>query len=325
MSDVPYELTEKEKIIIQACMLRANYSSRQLETMTGISARDIKKTIKKLQESGVIHRRTYINVYPLGYIFSGLYLALNGEGIKKRKEIVHFLMLHDAVSYLAAFCDQRTLKVTTVSKNGSRVLELIKAISYEFGSVISNRTLFELERIYDYSLCLTDDSNTDDRFLSFGAVSRLEDIDELDHNILKLLTTYNAKNLKTIADKLSIPQSTLSYRMSRLADREIVCGERYILDFDKIGAKSFVHLVTTDSRSDALDMRFGKYTLAEPNLFYIASHIGSWDYEIGSIGFHPNHANIVEERMKSYFRKDGINISTYEIQTLEKVSNYPLS
>jgi DNA-binding Lrp family transcriptional regulator len=105
-------------------------------------------------------------------------------------------------------------------------------------------------------------------------------LDSVDEAILHALSRHPDSSLSTVARTLSMPHSTLQYRIEKLRERRILRGKIYRLATDRIGVQSYRVLIVDRGMSEVQKNLFRKAITQCPNVLAALSCTGSWDYEL---------------------------------------------
>lgn len=107
----------------------------------------------------------------------------------------------------------------------------------------------------------------------------MENIDETDRRILKILQSDSTMSLETIADRLSVSVNTCWRRVRRLEETGIIQARVAICDPKKLGLAQTVFVaIRTSDHSSAWLKKFAKTVTAIPEVIEFYRMAGDVDY-----------------------------------------------
>jgi Lrp/AsnC family leucine-responsive transcriptional regulator len=167
---------------------------------------------------------------------------------------------------------------------------------------------------YHQSFLLEDTYDIKDRELYFIAgIEKEVEIDDIDFKILKALSRNARISSVELGNKLNLTALTISNRIKKLKDINIIQGFRVNIDFSKLGYKYY-----------KVDINIGKFNIRDkivsyvrlnPYLVYFDETAGSSDLELSFIVKNENHFH---ELMKDIIIKFPDTILNYQYYYVNK-------
>src|SRR4051812_40749736 len=93
-------ITSETAAIIRHIHLDGDISAVELGRTLGIKEHVVRYAIRQLEESGVITRKPFINVYPLGLMHYAIFFSLSTASTKRYEDVVRYLTNSDKVSFV---------------------------------------------------------------------------------------------------------------------------------------------------------------------------------------------------------------------------------
>ena len=108
----------------------------------------------------------------------------------------------------------------------------------------------------------------------------LKVIDDVDHRILRMLGHKGAQSHRTIANELSIPQSTVGYRMSNLVKNQIIAGTPYLISPAWLGMLVYRLQLVFNTFSAQTHKELLRWSHQHGSVVSMMRLLGPWDYTL---------------------------------------------
>lgn len=127
---------------------------------------------------------------------------------------------------------------------------------------------------------LNDDDAKHSFCLTQLPTNQLKPIDDVDHRILSLLGHKGAQSHRAIANELSIPQSTVGYRMNNLIKNEIIAGTPYLISPTWLGMLVYRLQLVFNTFSARTHRDLLRWSQQHSNVVSVMRLLGPWDYTL---------------------------------------------
>lgn len=275
------KLSAPQKRVLSAVLLQAGRSHSEIARLLGIREHTVRRTVALLEGKKVfLGRRIFVNPYAFGMT----------------QYIVFLLLPARAQQYRAAF-----RKALCDSEQAGAVVEL--GGEFEFGVQVYARDIRHLQKFFDeisrafphrYVIqeCLpaieTEYSGLADPIpelspppvLRFGPVQRVASISELDSRVLYALANTTYHSLQDVARSLSLPATTLSYRIEALEDAGVIAGHYHLMDPEVLGELPMTILAKSKTLVPSERDALCDYCRAHPRIAWITFFMGRYSAEI---------------------------------------------
>ena len=301
----------KERKILYHLDFDSRQSFRSLGKKVGLSKDIVASRVKKLQEKGIIKGFVaIIDHSKLGYSLYRFYFSFQNVTTNIKKEIFDYFITNNYVDTVGSIEGSYNLMVAILVKNYPQAQAFWQNTLKKYGKYFSKRVFaaFNQEEYYSNRFLL-DDKNISPTILHewFDSGKRVE-IDDLDYQIIKLISQNTRITTIDIAKKLDTTSMIVQYRLKKLKELDIIIAYRLEIDFSKIGY--YMYKVDIDlSDFDKID-HILKYVKSNQNFKFFFKTIGYVDLEFG---FYLNNAyqlNQIMEDLSSKF-PDAIKNYTY--------------
>jgi DNA-binding Lrp family transcriptional regulator len=234
--------------------------------------------VERLVREGVIRQFTVtINPYRLGYTLYKTYLKVSKQR-GRYESLIKLLGAHPRV-YWIADCDGRwDLIFATFARSPFEFFEIQNKILQSCSDIIISFTNLTLVNVWMHRKSYLAAREVSP-FLIGGPPSAYS-LEESDWDILRLLSEDARMSFTDIARKLSVPESTIRYRLENLEESGLVVGYRVELALSRLGMMFFkaqLYLATYEL-DDLKKLR--AYCGKQPNITYFIEQIGDSPVEL---------------------------------------------
>ena len=296
----------KDRKILYELDLDSRQSFRSIGRKVGLSKDLVASRVKKLEEQGIIVSYiTVIDPIKLGYFCFRFYISFQNTTPEIKEDIINYFINNKSVIVVASLRGEYDLLIFSLFQNMDGFFSfwrktLIKYRNYFQKQVFS---AYNQYRIYKYRFLLGDEAN---KFCKFDEKENITisggekvDTDNLDFQILKLLSVNARLSTVEIAEKLKSNTKTISDRIKKLKDLDVIQGYRIYLDhftLDYYYYKANIQLTDYVKRASIID-----YIIKNPALFMIDESAGFVDLELNFIVEDTKHFHQIMEDLNTKF------------------------
>jgi DNA-binding Lrp family transcriptional regulator len=321
--DVGPTLTEKERRIISICQHRGQDSIGELAALTGYSQHIVRYHLESLQERKILQRQVYLDVYRLGLSYNTLCFSLVPGVTKQVRRLITYLKESPRVAYFVALGGEFDFCIDICVREMIEFLEFLQELSTNFGALFNNKSLTSIITLTDYPLDLGEGGRSGQTPLTLGIRGPRASINELDHQILSLLSNRAELGTRDMAQMIGISESTLAYRIKRLESSGVIRGYRYFAASNLFGLQSFMHCIYLRGLSKKLRQLLVEFCQEHPAITYHLECAGNWDFEFGSSVFTAHEVTDLLHDLQLRFGEGISQIKTLPLFSVHKVSKYP--
>jgi Lrp/AsnC family leucine-responsive transcriptional regulator len=319
------KLTPAEQKVLGTVQLRADATVPELCKLTKLRPHQVRYCLNKLIAIGLLRRRVIIDPYQLGYAIYGFWFSLASAAHRSRQAIEKYLSDHSEVSYLGEFGGAYEYKIDILAKTPRDAGRVLSSISERFGEVFGARALIVTVSLSDYPHKYLAPEQTKGRVVTIGSVND-KAVDDVDHKILKALSTIDDKSLPAIARKVGIPSTSMDYRIKGLEKENIIVGHQYwteIETMNTLGMFSFVHRISLRKSDSKALLRMAEFANEDPAVYSMTVGIGEWDIEICTSVSSQRDEREFKARLENALEGLLDTIDSVPVVKNHKVSNYP--
>ncbi|MFH1770344.1 MAG: Lrp/AsnC family transcriptional regulator [archaeon] len=272
----------KDKRILAELDINARASFQSIGKKTGLSKETVIYRIKNLEKKGIIQRyTTLVNFSKIGYTGHAVYSRFQNINDEQKKEIIEYLTNIPKVYWIALVGGKFDIVFGIMAKDIFQFNKIYYKILAKHGhNLVDNAISIRTELRQHKRDYLLNNQSEDFKPPFFGKEPEIEELDELDSNILSILSNHARMNVVEIAAKLEKPVSTIALRIKQMEKREIIQGYTTYIKAQNFGMQSYrLHLNLQNMDEQARNSLFS-YVNSNPNMLLAIETVGSWNFEI---------------------------------------------
>jgi DNA-binding Lrp family transcriptional regulator len=319
------ELSQETLKILYLLESNAAESFRAIADMADLEEHKVRRTFHRLVEMKVITgRAVFVDSMALGYDDYGLFFSLKSTNAKEQKALIRSLADCPLVRWLADVGGSFDYAVTFLSKSAREVRHVLDRISQKHqdafvGKQLSLRTyMMRYPRRY-----LSPHTRGCDTYI-MGKVDGASSIDELDRQILNVLSEGHFTPDNEIATKLGVSPSTIVRRVAALKEAGILLGDTYRVNAGVLGYSSYRVLITMKRLGADIRRRMIQFCDEELAIRIMVESLGSWDYELELEVLDNRDIKQLTGRLYEAFPQDIVSINVIPIFQHLKYSGFPV-
>jgi DNA-binding Lrp family transcriptional regulator len=278
------KLGELERNILVAANLRASEPARVIAKILKVQERTVRYYLHRMEQRGIIRRVPFINVYPLGLRYFNIYFSFSATERSKRLQIVNELKHSSKVSWVGELGGEFNIGFALILKTPEECLDFIEELSSRVGQIFLQKEIVSHRSLTVFPHRYLAPNVKAMNALGYGAGSEKTTqvaIDPLDNTLLKLLSVRGSMPIRTIAQTLGVPHSTIALRIKRLTELKVLAGEWFTVDVNQLGYQTLKLLVEARETSLKFKQELYGYVEQRPEFVYLIECFGKWDFEIG--------------------------------------------
>jgi Lrp/AsnC family transcriptional regulator, leucine-responsive regulatory protein len=243
-----------------------------------LSKQAVNYRINRLKKLGVIsHFVSIVDTRKLGYTFYLIFLQFNNVSTKKEKEIIKFLEGLQEISWLVNCVGKWNLIAGLLVRDPFEVQKSLERILDNYSNSIKEKSLFI---VVDAHPCtkkyLYDERSTNQAFY-FGNRKSIR-LKKIDYDILKELQKNSCMNNVEISRKIGSRHETVKKHIEDMIDSNLIQAFSIKLNPQKYGYEWHNILLRVEAMSTNRRKKFVEYFKNLPNVVFVTSAIGEWDF-----------------------------------------------
>ena len=237
----------------------------------------IRRRLQELMASGSLTQSILIDPRPLGYSIYNFYFDLAAGHVSA---VLTFLQKQQEVAWVMENSGLRRYEATLVVKDYWELNRIFDNLGTVTNFHIERPLLSMPGNVYHWGMRFLDNSKDEAPPMALDRPEDRYEADDLDLSILHALRESGDGSLSSVARRLLVPNSTVSYRYERLHRAGVITAPAYFLVRDVpdlIHAQILVLMKSRASRSRARLMAFCSENVYVEELIEC---VGQWDYKL---------------------------------------------
>lgn len=269
------KLSLKDKKLLHELDTNSRQSLKQIAKNIGIHKNVVRYKIDRLKKLGIIKNYyTVIDSYKLGYVVIKLYVVYQNINSKIKKEIEKYFIKSKITWLVASIEGEFDLDVIFWIKNLNEFYSFWENTLKNYGNYFKeNILIFQIQAIsYKLTYLLDIKQRPNEEKHEITGKGKIISIDNIDLNILRILSLNARIPIIKIADELNLTSNTVQYRIKKLKKMEIIQGFRTDIDISKLGYIAVKVDIFLNTYSDKY--KIINYITNNPYLVCIMNSIG---------------------------------------------------
>jgi DNA-binding Lrp family transcriptional regulator len=319
------KLSEIEREVLAEIELNSNRSSKEVARALGIKEHTVRRTIERLVTQKLVLATVSIDVTRLGFREVSIYLLITAEAEAAEATLIQTLSNSDRVSILVETGGLYSHRLVVIAKDERDLLNWFESLSIPNGVRIVRRDIVVNLDIIDFGRIRIKKDKPKFGIRMGGYSGKPIVLSNIDHGILKAITSAPAISLREISQQTGAPQSTVSFRIKALTEKGIIVAFRYLLVGLKEELRSFKLFVKCSVPAITARQKILQFCEQTEGCSYVIQTFGAWDYEVGIRVPTAKEAAVVAEKLRRLLSKWEYEVSIVPVFELHKFNNYPFS
>lgn len=272
------KLDLKDRKILYELDKNARQTNSEIGKKIRLNKNTVNYKIKRLEKEGVI-----LGYYPvidsskLGVFLVRCYLKFFNTNSEQEQEIIEWLKKDKRVGVVVQIETIYDLAFISPVKDIYEFDKFWLDFKKKFRKHVWNERVDIFSGVYHFKRKYIINSKDPESYDLLGE-NKLAEHDELDLNILRMLSKNAKTPLIDIAETLKTPERTIAFRIKKLEKKKIIQSYRVNINIAKIGYQYFkVNMVLNDMANYE---KLFDFTHNHPNIIYYDKTLSNYDFEI---------------------------------------------
>ena len=290
-----------DRKILNQLDIDSRQSDSKIAKKTHLSKQVVNYRIKNLLKKGIITAFTpQIDIAKLGYGIHKVYIQFGSITKEKEEFVWDYLVNKPNIVWVISCSGKWNIVFGIASKNINQFDFILTEFMDKFSEHILNRsvTVFNKATLH-HRKWLVDE--TIPNYWTLGSKIESFELNQIDRDILNLLSINARRPLIEIANKIQISSSLAMQRIRKLTNKKIIGAFRIAINREKLNmnyCKSFIYYQNKTSKKE--DKLIG-YCNGSKYILGVSKSIGPWDLELEfEVGNYSQFHKIMKE-MKNKF------------------------
>ncbi len=275
-------LSEKDKTILRQLELDSRKSFVKIGKKTRMSQQRVSYSVHSMIQKKIIDGfYTLIDYSKLNAINFRVYFRVTYAHKEKFNKLVTYLKKHPNTSWVAICGGRYDIVCDFLAPNTSSFNKSLKTIISVFPKQLQNYTILTTIVMRNFGRkYLFDNSSNNPNEVIIGGDREPEHFDDIDLNILDMISEDARISAVDIANKLDLTTKTVIKRIKKLISSKTITGFKPILNLSETGHIEFLLLIKCHNVFPKLEDELVNYLKRHPNVVSLVKTLGEWDFEI---------------------------------------------
>ncbi|MBW2982403.1 Lrp/AsnC family transcriptional regulator [Candidatus Woesearchaeota archaeon] len=276
------DLDVKDRRILAELDLNARSTFQEIGKRVRLSKETVIYRIKNLEKKGIIQRyTTLVNFSKLGYTGYAVFSRFQNVNDDLKKEIIDYLTNIPELYWIALVGGKFDIVFGIMAKSVFQFNKIYYKIITKYGNyLVDNIIIIRTELRQHKRDYLIQKKPESFKPPLFGKEPEIVTLDELDSNILSLLSNKARINVVDLAKILNKPASTIALRIKQMQKKEIIQGYTTYIKAQKYGMQSYRLLINLQNMDEKVRNNLFSYVNSNPNMLLAIETVGEWNFEI---------------------------------------------
>jgi len=311
------KIDKKDKKILYQLDVNSRQSLSAIGKKVGLPKNVVAYRINKLKEKNIINNfYTIIDASKLGYTSFRIYLTYQYTDPNLEEEILKYFIKNKQTYWIGSIEGKYDLGMHIWVKEPTEFSNFWEKTLRKYRSYFDKQVItLDFKLLHCRYSYLINEKNTDRKIEITGGEKKVEGIDEIDFEILKVIAENARTPITEIAQKTDTTSTVVNYRIKKLEKLNIIQGYRTSINYSILGYQHFKVNIYS-KKYDNIDLIIN-YIKSHPNLIYIDRTAGYADLELE---FHLKKLDELHEIMKDLIVKFPGEIKNYGFFNYSKIN-----
>lgn len=281
--------------------------------------------IQNLDKKGIIWKYVpVISLSRLGIYAHKIYFRFHGLDKEKKKELLEEFVKNKYINWVAESVGVWDILISIYAKNIMEFVIRKNDIFEKYGNFVQDYSITFLEDalVFNRDYLVEKSTNYRKEFV-FGGKIEIEEIDEKQKIILRLIRNDGRFSLLDIAKRTKLNVGTIQSKINDLEKRGIIQGYTTFINLDKTDSKFFKLCIYLNKYGKKEFTELLNYCRANKNVLHLIKSVGHWELEIELESDNPDYVYELVDELKTKFPSVIKKIDLVIIKNERKLDFFP--
>lgn len=283
------KLDLKDRKILYELDRNCRQSNAQIAKKVGLSKQVVNYRINKLEKQNIIKKYVaQLNIPKFGFLSYKVMFQLQNVSPEKEQEIIEHIQNNPHVHWLVSCFGKWDLIFTFSSKTIMDFNRNLNNLLKLFEPFVKDKKILLITDLYHFTRSYLIVKKEKD-FSHFGGEPEKIKLDDIDLEIIKILSENARKNIVDIVSQLKTTVDIIRYRIKKLIDNKIIQSFRAVINRELLGYQYWNVLIKTKNLTDEKEKQLIYYLKQTPNIVFTSKYMDDFTF-----GFELEVKNIEE-------------------------------
>jgi len=271
------KLDLKDRKILYELDKNCRQSNSRIAKKVGLSKQVVNYRINKLQKQNIIQKYvTQLNVPKFGFLSYKIMLQLQNVNPEKEKEIISQIQKSQNVHWIVSCFGRWDLVFAFSSKTVMEFNKDLDKLLKLFDLFIREKEVLLITDLYHFTRSYITNKKEKD-FTHFGGEPKETKLDNIDLEIIKILSENARENIIKIAEKLKISVDIVRYRVKKLQDNKLIQSFRASINRELLGYQYWNVLIKTQNLNEEKEKLIISFLKQSPNVVFASKYVNNFN------------------------------------------------
>ena len=275
-------LDELDKKILYVLGKNARLSYSQISKEIKSKKPIVAYHVQNLEKKGIIWKYVpVISLSRLGIYAHKIYFRFHGLNTENKKELIEEFFKDKHINWVAESVGVWDLLISIYAKNIMEFVIKKNQIFEKYGDFVQDYSIILLEDalVFNRDYLVKNNTNYRKEFV-FGGKIEIEEIDEKQKKILRLIRNDGRFSLLDVAKKTKLNVGTVQSKIKDLEKSGIIQGYTTFINLNKTNLKFFKLSIHLNKYGKKEFNELLNYCKANKNVLHLIKSIGDWELEV---------------------------------------------
>jgi DNA-binding Lrp family transcriptional regulator len=316
-------LIESDGDLIAAIGFNGDKSCKQISELIGVREHVVRNGIDKLCDGGIIYPQSFINPFRLGVTEYQVFFSLDNATERDIAKFIKTLQDNEHVAWMWSLGGEFNFSIGIYARHSRDVYDVFDSIGRACPNMKYEKQISVTVGMNYFNAQYLSSNTALRQSLRFPATESKFKLDKVDHLILKSLIEDGYLNFSSTARKLGMPVTTLNSRVKNLKDNDVLLALGYLVRYYTVPFHPFLFLLKLQKPSATFDEELFHFVQSVPNVTFLMSNIGNWDYRLFAHIASPQDVIPFVQKFKDRFPDRFSRITPVPVLEMLKKKRYP--
>ncbi|MDO8554812.1 MAG: Lrp/AsnC family transcriptional regulator [Candidatus Micrarchaeota archaeon] len=277
------KLDLKDRRILYFLDMNARMPIGELAKKTGVSRQVALYRINKMKKEGIIQAAlTIFDSVLVGYNWFRVLIRLGGAGKVQKQQLLEFLSNHPSAMWVGEVGGNWDVIVNFITKDNYSFNTIFEDFLNKYGKFVKAYEILVYINVRDQSrIYLLDDKIKEEQLERKYFVHSMKfnselGFDDLDKQIVDVISTDAFLSNLQIANKLGVSDKTVTARIKKMEQNKLILGYRAMIHPFAIGYEVYMLFLGINNLQSDREKQLNNFLLASQNVTFVVNHIGRW-------------------------------------------------
>lgn len=295
-------LTQDDKRLLYHLQYIGDKSVAELAADFKLRESSLQSKIARWEREQKIAQRVFINTFAIGANEVELFFTPTKTTRRAQAELAKAVAKASGVRWFFRTAGKHEFILGIEALTIAQITKHLEQLDANTDGIFANREVGISIGYWWFGRKYLADEGTKHSFcLTQLPTKELKAIDDVDHRILRMLGHKGVQSNRAMANELSIPQSTVGYRITNLAKNQIIAGTPYLISPAWLGMLVYRLQLVFTTFSAQTHKELLRWSQQHRSVVSMMRLLGPWDYTLRCEVARPEEiADLTDELHESF-------------------------